>query len=810
MAGSPSPDPPLLLPEHIGPFRILRLLGEGSSGRVYLAEQCEPRREIALKVLRSASLSGEALRRFRREAELLAQLEHPSIARLYAAGVAESDAGPLPYLAMEYVRGADLLNYARDQALDLRAKLALLADVCRAVHFAHTRGIVHRDLKPANVLVDAAGTPHVLDFGVAHFTQAEGGAEFTVAGQVLGTVPYMSPEALVGSTGSGDPRSDVYSLGVVAYELLSGDLPYPGLNRSTVIEAIAIVRSGRPERLGKRLPEAKGDIETVVMKAMAGEAVQRYGSAAELAADLERILEHRPIEARPPTASYVMGLFVRRHRALSAAVVLSAVALMTAAGVSLRFAFAEQQARSIAESRSAELSAINDFLVRMISASDPEQAQGAELSMRDVLDSARATLGADLPPSVAVQLRRALAQTYLSLGASDEALTQIDAANQLATDDPHVEVELALLHGQALRMAGKLAESEQELRALLTRIDANPELAADGATHIQTTHRLAEAILELGRTDEARALLKEDFDKSGQILGKDHPLTLTIGNDLAIAIKQGGDAKAALKLQEELVAAHQQGLGSDHPDTLSARINLGNFHSEIGDTAQAETIYRDVLERRNRVLGPQHILTLSTKASLATFLAGIGKPAEALPLAQQALEAFSQHYGENNRHTLMMMNVVAYTNEDLGRLGDAEKIYREILRIQTSAPGDNHPEAFPMRNNLAMLLLDSGRTDEAAQEFDILMKSVTAALGEDHPYTAVFRSNYGLCLLAQHRYQASIDAQLRSIPVLESRFGATHGRTQTAYERLRDAYLAAGDTAHAQEAARKIAANPAP
>ena len=225
--------PETTLPAKIGPYRIRGLLGEGASGRVYLAAESDPPREVALKVLRAASLPAEAQLRFRREAELLARLEHPAIARLYAAGVADTEAGPLPWLAMERVQGRELLDYARSQSLSIERKLALLAEIGRAVHYAHSRGVVHRDLKPANILVDADGHPHVLDFGVSHMVRED--AAMTVDGQVLGTVPYMSTEQLAGSRTAGDPRSDVYALGVIAYELLSGVLPYPGLSKSTVL-----------------------------------------------------------------------------------------------------------------------------------------------------------------------------------------------------------------------------------------------------------------------------------------------------------------------------------------------------------------------------------------------------------------------------------------------------------------------------------------------------------------------------------------------------------------------------------------------
>jgi eukaryotic-like serine/threonine-protein kinase len=354
-------DPDNALPASIGPFRILRLLGEGGMGRVYLAEQDHPRREVALKVLRAAA-GAEAQQRFAREAELLATLEHPGIARIYASGTADTPAGPLPYLAIEYIRGKDLIAHARERELPLPARLLLLAAVCRAVHHAHTNGVIHRDLKPANILVDEQEQPKVLDFGVARVIGHEQFTRMTAAGEILGTLPYMSWEQLVGDARI-DARSDVYALGAVGYELLSGAPPYPGLSQTTLLGAIETVRSSDPPRLSRTQPATAGDVETIIMNALAHEPAQRYGSAAEMAADIERHLAHQPIAARPPTARYLLGLFVRRHRALTAAAGLIAVALVVATAVSLRFAWSAARARGEAEARPAARAALNNFLL---------------------------------------------------------------------------------------------------------------------------------------------------------------------------------------------------------------------------------------------------------------------------------------------------------------------------------------------------------------------------------------------------------------------------------------------------------------
>ncbi len=351
-------DAPLGVPESIGRFRVLRRIAIGGMGAVYEAEQEQPWRRVAIKTVRRGVLTKSLLRRFRQETEMLGRLQHPGIGQIFEAGTFDAGEGPQPYFAMEFVDGPSLIEYARSERLGVDDRLLLIAQVCDAVYHAHQKGVIHRDLKPDNILVVDRGAPKVLDFGVARATDSDlrATAVQTEAGQIIGTVPYMSPEQVSGSSDDLDTRSDIYSLGVVLFELLADRLPYE-IEESSIGEAIRTIESDAPTRLGTLNPVFRGDIETIVGKALAKEKDRRYGSAAELADDLRRYLAREPITARPPSLGYVLRLAVARRRAL--AVTVAVAALLITIGTVVAFALVSG-ARGVAEERLAAFERMAD------------------------------------------------------------------------------------------------------------------------------------------------------------------------------------------------------------------------------------------------------------------------------------------------------------------------------------------------------------------------------------------------------------------------------------------------------------------
>ncbi len=771
---------PSALPESIGPFRILGLLGEGGMGRVYRALERSPPREVALKV--AGLPTRAALERFEREIELLAQLEHPGIARLYATGVDASSG--LPWLSMELVPGEDLGRWAARVQPDRDALLRVLLSICAAVQYAHGRGVLHRDLKPSNVFVTPEGSTRVLDFGIARLLQPTGGLDptLTVAGQILGTLPYMAPEQLAGEPV--DARGDVYALGVIAYELLGGQLPYPRLRTASAFEALDIVRAGDPPPLASLSRRAQGDLGEVVMKAIAPERERRYASVDALAADLHAVMESRPVSARPPTPAYLLGRFVKRHRALSAAVASVVLVLVAATGVSLRFAWSEASARAEAEARAAEAQAISEFLTDMLESADPERSLGQELRVSELLHVAGESLrsGASMSEATQARLLTTLARAHLGLADAERATELLDSALALPgiATLPEQRASAAIERLNADLVGGRF----DQIEPTAARLFAPGELAGESPTSLDIEQIRLRARVEQGERESAVADIQAALTRAEDALGPSHRISLALRHDLASVLQLLGRFQEAADVNAEAVRLREQALGQDHPQTLYTRNLAATLKFRLGDEAGALADLEAIHAARRRVLGETHPSTLSSGLNLATALVNQGEATRSSTLARAALDGLSTRFGPSHRLALNARDTLALALERMGEVEEAASMHAGTLALYESLGRLDAPEALGVLNNLAMLRMDTKQFELALGHFDLLVERARAALGAEHVYSGMFAGNRAQCLAELGRFGEARSEFESSLAVLRNTLGEAHPRTQRVQAQL--------------------------
>jgi len=784
-------------PAEIDGYRILGLLGAGGMGTVYEAEQPSPRRVVALKVLRPEIVSAASLRRFAHETEVLGRLEHPGIARIYGAG---RTASGTPYFVMERIHGAPLLEHVRQRRLDRRERLALHAKICDAVHHAHCQGVIHRDLKPSNILVEPDGRPRVLDFGIAAHAD-EGARSRSLAtgdGQLVGTVPYMSPEQTFGSGASVDTRSDVYALGVLLHELMAGRLPYP-ISDSSVFDMLRAIRERAPEPLGACDRSYRGDIETIAAKALEKDPSRRYGSAAELAADIRRSLANEPITATPPSAGYRLSKFARRHRLLVATLLLIALTLIAASAVSSYWAIAAR--RESARSR-----LISEFLGRdWIESIDPELGR-RDLSMLEMLDRASVGVGERFAgePLVEASVRRTIGRTYERLGEYVLAAPHLERAHALylrergsgAVETADAAADLAMLRASE----GRLAECEEILRAVLPAT-----LRQSGENSRRTAmvlNKLGVAAMQAGRHEEsiglfrrARAAEAGHRERTGEGIGT---LALIIAGDLAHALTLAGRVDEA---DDEFRAAFAAG------EPLFAELPLREAHlaeglaevrleqDRLGD---AEELLLRALGIRERVQGERHPMTAETRRELAGLRVREGRFEEAERLVLRALDDLRAAHGPAHPQVFVARNDLGSILQRAGRLAEAESVLGPALAEERGRLGEDHPTTVRAKQTLGSVLGGLGRAEEGLGLLREAMESQVRAAGAEHPDSLTMSLNVGVALNRLSRFAEAEEVLEPVVAVRVRTEGEARSGTIAAIDALAQAKFGLGKSDEAE------------
>jgi eukaryotic-like serine/threonine-protein kinase len=769
----------------IGRYRLLRQLGDGGMGQVWLAEQTAPvRRQVALKLIKGGRYDSAALQRFDLERQSLAIMDHPAIAKVFDA---DSTPEGQPYFVMEYVPGLPITNYCDQKKLTTRERLELFVKVCEGVQHAHQKAVIHRDLKPTNILVaefDGRPVPRIIDFGIAKAISGQvlDQTQVTRVGAMVGTPGYMSPEQADPGLLDVDTRTDVYSLGVILYHLLTGSLPVdpenwktkpfdevlrqlreddPPLPSTKVSEeatstTAAVNRNTQPQHLVSVL---RGDLDWITMKAIEKDRNRRYGTPSELAADIRRYLNHEPVMARPASTAYRLWKYVGRHRVGVAAVTVLALLL---AG----FAVTEfLQVQRITRERD-RANRITDFMAGMFKVSDPDEARGNSVTAREILDKASNEIKTGLvkDPEVQSDLMFTMARTYANLGL------------------------YPLAHGLSA-----------------TALDNRRRLLGTG------NRKTLESMTQLGwiqdregHDDEAEKLMRQTIDESRRVLGPEDPVTLEAMDNLTVILEKLGRFVEEEKLQRQLVEIRSRRLGAEDPATLRSMGNLASAVSLQGRTAEAESMYRKTLEIELRVLGPEHPQTLATMHNLANRMQEEGRYAEAEVLYRQTLATEQRVLGREHPDTASTMSTLGDTLYYEGRSAEAEKLYRQSLDIEQRVVGNEHPYTTRAMEGLANALAAEGNYAEAEKLQRQVLETRLRILGPDHTDTLLSKYNVADVLIDEGRFPEA-EKLLREDFVTQARvLGPENPDTLASQALLAKVLIREGKYPEAEQMARKV------
>ncbi|MFG0305790.1 MAG: tetratricopeptide repeat protein [Phycisphaerales bacterium JB040] len=816
-----SPETVPRLPERIGGYRVLSRLGEGGMGVVYAAEQARPiRRRVAVKVLKSGSDSKEILGRFDAERQALALMNHANIAQILDAGVHEGR----PFFVMELIAGVPITEYCDRGRLSVPERLELFALVCEGVQHAHQKGVIHRDLKPSNILVTDEGgqpTPKIIDFGIAKAVTDRlfEATVHTEVGRIIGTPDYMSPEQADVSALDIDTRTDVYSLGALLYELLCGftvfGLHEGGAGLDEIREAIAHREPSRPSDRLARAPSladtragARGtspetlvrllrqDLDWITLKALDKDRTRRYASASELANDVRRFLRAEAVVARPPSAGYRVGKFVRRNRAGVLAAGAVGATVLGASVVSVFFALQASRERARAEGRAATLERVAAF----------ESARLRDLSPRAIGESLRAGIVSGLPEERRGQLEEALAGVNFTTVAMDTLNDNIfretiEAIEREFRDDPILRARL--LHSTGSIML-ELGLSEEALRpqrqALALRREHLGDADPDTLASVRDT---GVALAGLGRYQEAEPLYREALATATAIHGPEHEETYRASNNLGHLLHQTGAYEEAESLYTSAYQGHLALHGPEHEFTLGALINLGYLAQQRGQLDKAEEYLTRAVETSRRVFTNDESELLGALANMGGLMTMRGRLDEAVPYFREALEGFRRTLGDKHPDTLILVSNTGYLLQELGRYDEAEACYREALDSRLETLGPEHPLTLTSISNMASLLQERGDPEAAYPLYRNLYDTRVRTLGQTHPSTLNSMITLGSVLRALGRLPESHELTSGAVVLTAEHLDPTHSLIGSALAQHTRTLLAMERYAEAADHARR-------
>ncbi len=805
-------------------YKLGRVLGEGGMGVVYLAEQMKPmRRQVAIKVIKPGMDSARVVARFEAERQTLALLDHPNIAHVHDAGT--TDQGR-PYFVMEYVAGHPITEYCDHYKLSITDRLSLFQQVCHAVQHAHQKGIIHRDLKPSNILVSATGdqvVPKIIDFGVAKAIRQPltEHTQFTEEHQLLGTPQYMSPEQADMASEDIDTRSDVYSLGVLLYELLAGILPYntQDLRKGGLEHIRKIIRTTDPKTPSIRLTSLgveagviadrrrtqihvltkylRQELEWIPLKAMCKERSERYRSASELADDIENYLKGDPLMAGPPTAGYRLRKFLRRHRTLASGVAAVLFVLVAGIVVSTVFAVVAERARIEADIARTEAQLITEFLKNDVLGS-AGKARVGEATVSYVLNAASERLEGKFKdkPLIEASIRLSLGFTCRQIGESDEAEQHFSKAINIYKQHYGEEHLTTLIIEDYVGYIYEDQGRYHDMERLWARILEIRQRAYGVEYPAGTINGLAVALCHLGKYEEAESWFKKALQSEEtwyKVGGESIDMSPYLKCNLArVYTAKGRYEEAEQLLRKNIDSARADAAGMDVKYGVNLRYSaeLANVYREWGRYDKAEPEFEETLKVLREAKGDEHFLTSLCMYGLVRLYVDRDRYEEAEKLFGEALPIARRRLREDHPVTLRLVNTLAVLRTKQRQYDEAETLFDEALKGRQRELGEDHPDTLETINDLGLLHRAQEHYQEAEKLLTEALQGRQRKLGPDHPHTLASRHELGMLCLAQSQYEQAESNLLKAFSGRKIKLGPEHPYTVETLNQLIKLYEA--------------------